>query len=89
MIYGVAVNEAQVNLSKSAVGASDKMGLNKRLDVIKTIIQEADKVSRQSPKTAAAARPGRNTAITAEQLHNDVSAAVAEINAAIRLATPK
>ncbi len=88
MIYGVAVNEAQVNLSKSAVGASDKMGLNRRLDNVKAMIQNAGTLSPRPPGSAAA-RPDRKAPFTAEQLHNDVSAAVAEINAAIRLATPK
>ena len=88
MIYAPALNEAQINLNKSVVGASDKLFLNRKLDTTKAVIQDADKIGRRSPSSDAA-RPDRNAPFTAERLHHDVAAAIAKINAAIRLATPK
>ncbi len=88
VIYGMPANEALGNLNKSQVGAVDKKRLSQNLSVVVTTIQAADRVNRLPPgriQTTA----GRNSGVTPEQLHNDVTTAIGEIDAAIRLTAKK
>jgi hypothetical protein len=81
-IYGVPLRQAQSNLNNSRVSPVDKTRLSKNLTPIFAMIQEANNTVRRLPTS------GRNTGAP-ERLHNEVTAAIDEINAAIRLMAPK
>lgn len=81
-IYGVPLRQAQSNLHNSRVSPADKTRLYKNLTPIIAMIQEANNTVRRRPTG------GRDTGAP-ERLHNEVTAAIDEINAAIRLMAPK
>jgi hypothetical protein len=86
IIYGTALREAATKLNQSKVGAADKMRLSRNMMPIQDMIKQADISPRVSPNAAQA---DRRTKFSPEQLHNDVQAAINEIEAAIRLAGPR